>query len=206
MSIGFVFSPGWSLGRDFFKPLSECLKTYPQVYLKDNPDLREGIWIGIGHSLGFARLLSLPLQGVVSLSGFVRFCAHTSSQNGTATRVMNRMITKFKANPHEVLKDFYKQAAMENFLTRALISFNKRQLLVDLELMKRMDLTSELSGLRIPILSLAAKDDKIVPFALTQETFQSSTTLEKGGHAIALTQADWCAKEINNWIVDAFNL
>lgn len=206
MSLGFVFSPGWSLNRDFFRPLSECLKSYSQVYLEDNPNLSEGVWIGIGHSLGFSRLLSLPLHGLVSLSGFVRFCVHAPSQNGTAIRVIDRMITKFKNHPYEVLKDFHKQAAMENLLTRAPFSFNKSQLLVDLELMKKMDLTSELRGLHVPVLSLATKDDKVVPFALTQETFQSSVVLEKGGHAMALTQADWCAKEINNWIVNVFNL
>lgn len=206
MSLGFVFSPGWSFGRDFFKPLAECLKSYPQVYLEDKPNLDKGIWIGIGHSLGFSKLLSLPLQGFISLSGFVRFCAHTPLQYGTPVRVIDRMIAKLETHPKEVLEDFYKKAGMENILTEASISFNKRQLLVDLEFMKRMDLTSGLRALQAPVLSLAAKDDKIVPFALTQETFQSSVALKKGGHAMAYIQADWCAKEINNWIVNAFNV
>ncbi|MBY0462721.1 MAG: alpha/beta hydrolase [Alphaproteobacteria bacterium] len=270
MSLGFVFSPGWSFGPEFFKPLAACLKDYRHVYLQDiskkdtnsylldrhatplmtqsnsslrgaqrrgnpdilednqhQPDLSKGVWIGIGHSLGFSRLLSLPLQGLVSISGFVRFCAHNPTQTGTALRIMDRMIAKFEIDPKAVLEDFYKKSAyeihehrrsdvgrtdilknegyMENPLTDPFIRFNKRQLLDDLEFMKKMDFTSELRAFNAPVLSLAAKDDQIVPFALTKETFESSIALEKGGHGMGYTHADWCAKKIKNWITNDLN-
>lgn len=205
MPLGFVFSSGWSFDREFFKPLTAYLKDYRHVYLEDKPDLSTGTWIGIGHSFGFSRLLSLPLQGIVSLSGFVRLCAHSPLQTGTPLRVMNRMIAKFKTHPEEVLKVFYKQSSLENPLTDPFISFNKKQLLDDLEFIKKMDFTSELRALNLPILSLAAKDDQIVPFALTQETFESSIVLENGGHGIGYTHADWCAKKIKNWIINDLN-
>ncbi|MBY0281315.1 MAG: hypothetical protein K2W94_04060 [Alphaproteobacteria bacterium] len=246
MSLGFVFSPGWSFDREFFKPLATYLKDYQHVYLEDNPDLSKGIWIGIGHSLGFSRLLSLPLQGLVSISGFVRFCAHNPAQTGTPLRVIDRMIEKFEIDPKAVLKDFYKQAAipngsqkicrstkteersvyeirehrrsdvgrtdilknegyMENSLTDPFIRFNKKQLLDNLEFMKKMDFTSAFQAMNVPMLSLAAKDDQIVPFALTEETFKSSIILEKGGHGMGYTHADWCAKKIKNWISNDLN-
>jgi len=205
MSLGFVFSPGWSFGTDFFKPLAKALSGYRCVYLEDKPDLSSGTWIGIGHSLGFSRLLSLPLQGFISLSGFVRFCAHSPSQAGTAIRVMDRMIAKFEIDPKAVLETFYKQAALEKPLTDPFIRFNKGQLLGDLEFMKKMDFTSELRALNAPVLSLAAKDDLIVPFALSQENFESSIVLEKGGHGMGYTHADWCANKIKNWIINDLN-
>ena len=114
MPVSFVFSSGWSFDREFFKPLTVYLKDYRHVYLEDKPDLSKGMWIGIGHSFGFSRLLSLPLQGLVSLSGFVRLCAHSPLQTGTPLRIMNRMIAKFKTQPKAVLEDFYKQAAIPN--------------------------------------------------------------------------------------------
>lgn len=203
MSLGFLFSPGWSFCPEFFKPLAAALSDYRHVYLEDKPDLSKGTWIGIGHSLGFSRLLSLPLQGFVSLSGFVRFCAHSPLQVGTSIRVMDRMITKFETDPKMVLKDFYKKCALENPLTDPFIRFNKKQLLDDLKFMKKMDLTSKFRALNVPVLVLAAKDDLIVPFALTKETFDSYIALEKGGHGFGYTHADWCAIKIKSWIFDA---
>lgn len=90
MHLGLVFFHGWGLSPAFWQPLATRLAQYPQVFADAGyfgtsqfptltPHLPPGHrWVGIGHSLGFARALQTPpAQGwaaLVSVAGFARFC------------------------------------------------------------------------------------------------------------------------------------
>ena len=90
MHLGLVFFHGWGLSPAFWQPLATRLARYPQVFADagyfgtppsptETPHLPPGHrWVGIGHSLGFARALqSPPTDGwaaLVSVAGFSRFC------------------------------------------------------------------------------------------------------------------------------------
>jgi len=90
MHLGLVFFHGWGLSPAFWQPLATRLAQYPQVFADvsyfgptQSPTVTSHLppghrWVGIGHSLGFARALqSPPAQGwaaLVSVAGFARFC------------------------------------------------------------------------------------------------------------------------------------
>ena len=74
---------------------------------------KDASWHGIGHSLGFAQLLQLPVQWktLVSLHGFTRFCASKESPEGTPVRVLDRMAQQFERNWQQVLAAFWERSA-----------------------------------------------------------------------------------------------
>ncbi len=96
MNLGLVFYHGWGLDTQFWQPLAARLAQYPQAFsdagyfgAPQNPTLSpDHRWVGIGHSLGFARALQTPPAGgwaaFVSVVGFTRFCAPPSGGEGQA--------------------------------------------------------------------------------------------------------------------------
>ena len=57
------------------------------------------------------------------------------------------------------------------------------------------------AALNCPILALAASDDKIVSKEMSQTIWQNATLtwIETGGHALPLTNPNWCADEISKF-------
>lgn len=71
-------------------------------------------WVGIGHSLGFAHLLSYAVKWhkLVSVAGFTHFCSQ-GDLPGSAPRVVQRMLSQLQTHPAQVLTAFQQKAGFE---------------------------------------------------------------------------------------------
>ncbi len=155
--------------------------------------------MGIGHSLGFAKLLELPCTwaSLVGLHGFTRFTAQERGQTGTPRRLVERMLNRLSTNPETVLQDFwmraeelnasagneYQSAQAEKFTRSAHVD----KLRADLQSMLDMDLTSHLklnftaTGREFPnkqFVALYSQHDQIVSPDLTAQTFPAQCMQE----------------------------
>ena len=215
-SLGILFVHGWGFDAVFFDPLAEeltrLLGEYPQCrwdrgYFQDDvfhEDLPPGRWIGVGHSLGFHRLLGLPLEGFVSLAGFIRFCALADETSGTPLSVLQLMISGFRKQPQLVLAAFdYRCGVSWAKIHKA--SIHSDLLLADLVSMQTLNVMPSLVDYKKPLLVLSDRDDKIVSQNLLEDNFKDFDRItwgigEGGGHVFPYSQAPWCAQEIQEWM------
>lgn len=203
MKRALVIAHGWAGSGEVFKPLIEHLKntslqgqkplqifSLEQHYFGQNqaclidfvaghelpPSLLEDPnteWIGLGHSLGFAKLLSMNVQwsALISLHGFTRFAIQKAGQNGTPMRIMERMIKQFKINPHLVLDDFWRRSGHRPEKQTREIS---ERLLQDLQWMQTLDMSECLNErlmVGCSLLSIESPLDPIVNQKLSDECF-----------------------------------
>lgn len=211
MPIGFVFSHGWGFDSSYFDSLSQLLIDHPQIHWESNyfkndepyqPFPEKEMWIGIGHSLGFQKLLEYPFQGLISLSGFNRFCVHQPGQEGTLLRVLDKMINSFQDHPRKVLENFWRKCGIATLEKRFI---NKENLLEDLKLMKSIQ---ENITLDVPILNLYNIDDPIVPKALSLQIFKNCSQLTKisfngKDHLLGLREHKIISGLIRKWLNNA---
>ncbi len=223
MNLGLVFYHGWGLDVNFWQPLAARLSQHPQVFFDagyfgapQNPNLSpDNRWVGIGHSLGFARALQTPPAGgwaaLVSVAGFTRFCALRSGGEGQPRRVVERMVRAYALEPQAVLADFLARCNLSACLPDLNAVRNDSLLATDLALLMDIDVQAPLRALttqgtlHTPVLALAARDDAIVPSALTEATFaqRPHTRLVwcgQGGHALGHAEADVCAAAIVDFL------
>lgn len=215
--LGIVFVHGWGFDASFFDPLANeltrLLGGHPQCrwdrgYFEEDAfheDLPTGRWIGVGHSLGFHRLLGLPLEGFVSLAGFTRFCALADESSGTSLSVLQLMISGFKKHPQAVLAAFdYRCGVSWAIIHKA--SIHSDRLLEDLMSMKTLNVIPSLVDYKKPLLVLTDRDDKIVSQNLLEDNFKDFKQVtweigEGGGHVFPYSSASWCAQKIKEWMV-----
>lgn len=215
--LGILFAHGWGADAAYLDPLAKELEkllgSYPQCrwdrgYFHEGT-LREtlppGRWIGIGHSLGFHRLLGLPLEGFVSLAGFTRFCSLEDMQSGTPTRHLLRMISQFQKDPELVLNVFMGRTGLS--WPKIFLALGQQgKLLDDLMSMRLLNVIPSEEDRKKPLLVLADKDDHIVSQDLLEDNFRNCEHVtwrvgQEGGHAFPYMNAAWCAKQIQGWMV-----
>jgi hypothetical protein len=147
-----------------------------------NPKTLLSPTIGVGHSLGFAKLLDMPLNwtALVSLHGFTRFTSRKRGQSGTPKRMVERMLSRLSTNPDKVLQDFWTRAEERDthehdgsFNTGRV---NLERLRGDLQRMMELDLKLNLESTlrRInnhKLLAIWSAKDQIVDHQLSAQTF-----------------------------------
>lgn len=159
--------------------------------------------LAVGHSLGFLWLLQQMAQappwrknclGLVSISGFSRFTRAPLFPEGIAPRLLQRMIHRLPQDPEGVLAAFRQQGGWPGnpSIQRPL---DPAPLSRGLTWLQTWDCRATLQTWNGPLGVLAARDDAIVPAALTTACFPSSPIrwLDEGGHLLPLTHPDACA-------------
>lgn len=208
-----VFAHGWAYTLDFFIPLLDSLfGDHPALMQKlDLFGLEQGYfqrpagvyqwtgsdWVasslpathpanlGIGHSLGLAKLLKaeMEISHWLSLHGFARFTAHERGQSGTPRKLVERMLAKIELKPEQVLNEFWARAQGGGSLLvencPQIAQANLSRLKEDLGVMIGLELTEALR--QIPasqILAVCSPVDPIVSQELSEETFQPACLRE----------------------------
>lgn len=135
--------------------------------------------IGIGHSLGLAKLLDLklPFKALVSLAGFTHFCQSKAFQAGTPPRILARMQAKFSLNPEQVLADFYASCGYTGPLS---VAAPMNLELLQHDLCRLMTLAVDLP--EIPLLAIAAESDQVCPLPSQQAQFNQITIIQGNHH------------------------
>jgi len=206
---GLVFLHGWGFGPEIWSRWTEAFPNRPvalfdagyfgptQMTLPANPDG----WFGVGHSLGFARLLALDVQwsGLIGLGAFLRFCPGSGRDSGTPAEVLDAMLTRLETDPADVLARFLRRCGLKGQPSSLPNPDGFARLHQDLLYLRDLDLgaTPAQLGSAPPVLLLHAADDRIAPVELAREAHGQLPgsrlhVFESGSHTLPLTRADEC--------------
>ncbi|MBF0285151.1 MAG: alpha/beta hydrolase, partial [Magnetococcales bacterium] len=180
---------GWALGPGLWRPLLTLLPGWPAHRLDlgffgpPRLELPPGPFLAVGHSMGFAWLLRTlaedpaadrRCQGLIALGGFPRFVQGEDYPHGVPLRMIQRMRQRLAHSPDAVLREFGQRSGFPLPLgldappppTRRLDALDQ-----GLEQLAQWDHRPFLAAWNRPLALLAARDDLIVPPALTQSAF-----------------------------------
>lgn len=228
---GLVFLHGWGCGPEIWRPLAGAFGPAPVVvleagyfgprrmlqldhlpdslpdYLPDNA----GGWVGVGYSLGFARLLEMDVawRGLMGISGFLRFCRYPDTTGGAMTgaspEVLDAMLQRLDSAPEEVLARFHKRCGLKGAIRQRPAAEGLARLRRDLLDLRGLDLRPAVSP--APTLLIHARDDRIASPDLAQEAQARLPgarleLLDTGGHALPITRSQDCLRLIQGFLHD----
>lgn len=121
---GIIFCHGWASHPNFWNNLKEYFLDIPCIFwdlgyfspincsLPNNQELSE--WVGIGHSLGFLKLLqsSLPLKTFIGIQGFINFIGHHPDLQKIRRKELSSMLYHFKYESIKVVSAFQKRCEL----------------------------------------------------------------------------------------------
>lgn len=214
-----VFFNGFGACFGYWKKLVENIKDFDIVLLsedyfntkKDVPEHElEKIFkgreiIGIGHSLGYSKLLQLNekysffnLKKIVCVEGFANFLSSVPFVNCVRKFSLDAMIAGYKINPYMTL--FMFQIMCGDFGATFAEDFNMDILLKDLDALNyAVDIPD------VPHLILSSLDDPIIPFYVIENNFRKTkNSVIKysfgSSHLLGMYNAKYVAEEIQNFI------
>ncbi len=205
----FIFCHGFGASPKFWTPLKKhfdlnnCIfwdLGYFEDAKQDMPKAEEhDEWIGIGHSIGFIKLLqsSISFKAVIGLQGFVNFLGNSPTLNKARRPYLEKMVSNFKSFPDQTLLKFYEECGFL-FPTNYVKKINFSRLLNDLESL-RQDYTTCLK--QTPYLILGSRNDPIVPPKLLGDNFHSVPKARivihnEGKHTLGYTEVKFVFEQI----------
>jgi pimeloyl-[acyl-carrier protein] methyl ester esterase len=152
--------------------------------------------IAVGHSLGLLWLLHRagegkpPFRGLVSIQGFDRFCPHIPPSRVAGMR------RGLRRDPGLTLEAFWRGCGTESFASPQ--ALNVERLDEGLGWLMDWDETKARAGLACLTLALAARDDAVVPQAMSEAIWGTDNIRwsETGGHVLPLKRPEWCANHV----------
>lgn len=196
----FYFLHGWGYDQSYWDPFlqgmqwkGETIKgemgffgTLPSAY----PLVP---FIGIGHSLGFLKMLKdwpLSMKALVGINPFPRFCQAEDFPRGAMRRSLQRMREKLHGEEKEMLSQFWKRVGNPGPDGIP----HRDRLMEGLFFLEKEDQRAQLKTMAAKgkILLLVGKKDPIL--ALESEDFQGQEVHfhEEAGHDLALRYSAWC--------------
>ncbi len=154
--------------------------------------------IAVGHSLGalwWLALADVPWQTLVAINGFARFTAAADFPQGVPPRVLERMRRRFAESPAGVLDEFRSACGNGGTTDRVM---DTATLADGLGLLATTDGREALAHRAADVRALAARDDAIVPAAMSEAAFAALPPdrmrwSPAGGHLLPLTHPRECA-------------
>lgn len=209
----FVFCHGFGLDSSYWTHLRPYFAQHKTVYLDLGYFGQEQMtlffdasldYIGIGHSLGLMKLMSLniPFKALIGLNGFVDFLGLDVLLHAHRMRELAHLTRHFFRAPGVALSQFYQRAGvMFDGLVNGPI--NQKKLLDDLDSL----LTPRAIPPSIPMLILGSSDDKIVPPALIEANFSHHPQvrieiLNQAKHGLGYLKSEVVYQKIMRFIHD----
>lgn len=154
--------------------------------------------IAIGHSLGLLWLLQRageradtppPFRALVSIQGFDRFCPHIPPSRLAGMR------RELKRDAAATLQAFWRAAGTDPFAPAEALDAGRLD--TGLDWLMQWDASAARAKLCCPTLALAARDDAIVPEAMSEAIWGADIHWsETGGHVLPLRHPEWCARHV----------
>lgn len=150
--------------------------------------------LGVGHSLGFMWLAGQmglsATDRLVGINAFAAFAARTDFASGVPVRVLQRMLKGVSSTPEKVLADFRAVCgapAVDGPLS-------PQNLRYGLDLLISGDVRPVMARKRAQCSVLAARQDPLVPPAMTEDSFAEGVAVQwtDGGHLLPQTNVGDC--------------
>jgi pimeloyl-[acyl-carrier protein] methyl ester esterase len=149
--------------------------------------------IVIGHSIGVLWLLAHGagrFKALVSIQGFDRFCPYVApSRVGALKRGLAN-------DASATMQAFWRSCGAPDFAVPE--ALNVPRLDEGLDWLMHWDAQGAKRDLRSPVLALAARNDPIVPPAMSEAIWQGPGIVwsPDGGHVLPLKHPRWCARHV----------
>ena len=209
----FVFCHGFGLDSSYWAYLRPYFVQEKTVYLDLGYFGQEQMtlffdasldYIGIGHSLGLMKLMSLniPFKALIGLHGFLDFLGLNACLHRHRTLELAHLTRHVVRSPGVALSQFYQRAGL-TFDGLVNGPINQKKLLDDLDSL----LTSRAIPPSIPMLILGSSDDKIVPPALIEDNFSHHPQvrieiLNQAKHGLGYLKSEVVYQKIMRFIHD----
>ena len=148
--------------------------------------------IAVGHSLGLLWLLARGggrFRALVSIQGFDCFCCHIAPSRIAA---LKRGIER---EPYATVAAFWRSCGAPDFARPEALDVPRLD--EGLDWLMHWDASDVKEGLECPVLALAARDDAIVPPAMSEAIWQQGVIWSAdGGHVLPLRHPQWCARHV----------
>ncbi len=212
--LGFIFCHGWGHDLRFWDRLKPYFKDHPCIFWDlgyfgdqvqpipiEDPSIQ---WVGIGHSLGFLKLLNATINWskLIGLQAFINFQGNAPSLRRKRSRDLVHLQKHFDADALAALALFHE------------IGGSKKQQPAD-RIMHQDRLAKDLALLgeahppraKLPCLVLGCEDDLIVTKELIQDNFGPNNQVQivihdKGLHALGFNEPEF----VKNAIFDFCNV
>lgn len=206
-----IFCHGWGLDHNFWQNISNYFTNSTNIYLKlgyfndfNHHKLNKtSQYIGIGHSQGLSKLISLDLNysALIGINSFTNFLTNQPVIFKRRKFELTRMIREFTDKPYKSLNNFYQRIGLK-IAKQQLIKLKQQQLIDELKL-----LTIDYKLPNIPILIINSINDPIVPLVVTQDNFTNYNNVklklwESTSHVLAHCQSQQIFQEINNFLIE----
>lgn len=202
----FALAHGWAFDASAWGPMLERLGSGARVtfcgprFLDQGPatvEVPPEDAICVGFSYGALWLLmNRPkrMRALISISGFPCLAANGNLE---AMRALRHGLHK---NAPTQVKAFRRLAGVRDPVAHD--DLNVAALLEGLDRMLDSDGRGQLAGLDCPVLALASADDPVIAPEVSRNSWPQSAIrwCETGGHALPLTQPEWCAREIEGFV------
>jgi pimeloyl-[acyl-carrier protein] methyl ester esterase len=200
-----VFVHGWGFNAGMWGAVLDHLPD-AEVSLVDLGFVRGGPagaddWpddaIAVGHSLGVLWLLhearereGRVFRGLVSIEGFDCFSCHIPRARTAAMR------RELKRDASATLHAFWRACGPESFAPKE--ALDVKRLDEGLGWLLDWDARTARASLDIPMLALAARDDAVVPEAMSRAIWGDDNIAwsPEGGHVLPLRRPEWCARHV----------
>lgn len=158
-------------------------------------------YIGIGHSLGFTKLLqsTIPFKRIVGVHGFVNFLGGDPTLRRRRQKELTQLTKQFTQDPILTLNQFYQRVGVKRLIPD-ITELNQHQMLQDL-----MSLNDSISMPNIPTMILGSTDDLVVPPILWQDNFVQYSNVhievfEQAQHGLGHLQPEWVYQQIMRFV------
>jgi pimeloyl-[acyl-carrier protein] methyl ester esterase len=203
----FIFCHGFGFDKNFWCNLAPYFSaehcTYLDLgYFKDEyitiPEDKNLEFIGIGHSLGMIKLLSLGIKfkHMIGLNAFTNFLGNGNNLNDKRKLELRIFIQYFINSPIDTLNSFYTRCQIQKKL-RKHTDISQKKLLRDLcLLLKKFNFSKELS-----VYIIGSKNDIVAPLEVLYDNFLSYPNIvvdlvQNNTHALGYEIPDLIYKKI----------
>lgn len=209
----FVFCHGFGFDTQFWERIAPYFSQEKCSFIDlgyfgnrvDNTHLCNQRVIGIGHSIGLSKLISMygNFDYLIGLNSFVNFLGFDQIERKKRQKELNALRLSFLKDPDSAIKNFYIRCDIEELIECTDFSnLNRDLILSEFEWLQK-----EYKLPEIPTLILSSNDDLVVPHAITSDNFSKQQYIKidsimNGGHALGFRKPLEVYRKIMSFLND----
>jgi pimeloyl-[acyl-carrier protein] methyl ester esterase len=209
----FVFCHGFGFDTQFWERIAPYFSQEKCSFIDlgyfgnrvDNTYLCNQRVIGIGHSIGLSKLLSMysNFDYLIGLNSFVNFLGSDQIERKKRQKELNALRLSFLKDPDSAIRNFYIRCDIEELIECTDFS----NLNLDLILSEFEWLQKEYKLPEVPTLILSSNDDLVLPHTITSNNFSKQQYIKidsimNGGHALGFRKPLEVYRKIMSFLND----
>jgi len=209
----FVFCHGFGFDTQFWERIAPYFSQEKCSFIDlgyfgnrvDNTYLCNQRVIGIGHSVGLSKLISMysNFDYLIGLNSFVNFLGSDQIERKKRQKELNALRLSFLKDPDSAIRNFYIRCDIEELIECT----DFPNLNFDLILSEFEWLQKEYKLPEVPTLILSSNDDLVVPYTITSDNFSKQQYIKidsimNGGHALGFRKPLEVYRKIMSFLND----